>query len=113
MKFFSIILGFSLCIFGIGIIHDPIFHDKKHNFIYDFTEVKLPFGVFLILLGIGFLYCSFRKKPGGSMPGFLICPICRKPFDRNDIYENRCPTCGTDLEVLAGCYERHPELKDK
>jgi len=47
--------GFSLCIFGIGIIHDPIFHYKKHNFIYDFKKVKLPFGVFLILFGVGFL----------------------------------------------------------
>lgn len=113
MQFSYIVLGFFLAILGVGVIFHPIFHDKKHNFIFDFTEVKWPFGVFLTLLGVGFLYFSFRKRPNGSIPGFFICPACRTPYDKKDIHENQCPTCGAGLENLAGFYERHPEFKDK
>lgn len=113
MNFFYIFIGLSLAIFGIGIIYDPIFHDTKHNFIHDFTEVKWPFGVLLILIGIGFLYFSLRKGAGGSISEFLICPTCRKSYDRKELSENRCSTCDIDLEKLDGFYERHPELKEK
>ena len=113
MNFFYILIGISLAIFGIGILYDPIFHDTKHNFIHDFTEVKWPFGVFLTLLGFSFLYFSLRKRPDSSASGFLICSSCRHPIDKKNITENLCPTCGADLEELDGFYERHPELKEK
>ena len=113
MIFFYIILGLSLAIFGIGIIYDPTFHDTKHNFIYDFSDVKWPLGIFLTLLGVAFLYFSLRRKPNGSISGFLICPLCRKPHEIKNSSENRCSSCGTDLEELDGFYERHPEIKEK
>jgi len=111
VNFFYIILGCSLTILGIGIIYDPIFHDTKHNYIYDFSEIKWPFGIFLTLLGIGFLYFSLRKRSKASNSDFLICPTCLKPFESKNIDEERCTTCGIDLENLKGFYERHPELR--
>jgi len=113
LKFFYTIIGCSLTIFGIQIIYDPIFHDTKHNYTFDFSEVKWPFGILLTLLGIGFLYFTFRKRFEESNSDFLICPTCQKPFDPKDIEENQCTTCGTDLENLNGFFERHPELKEK
>ena len=112
MIFFYIILGLSLAIFGIGIIYDPIFHDTKHNFIYDFSEVKWPLGIFLTLLGVCFLYFSLRRKPNNTASGFRICPICRTTLETINSSENRCSLCGTDLEELDGFYERHPEIKE-
>jgi len=113
MNFFYILIGISLVVFGIGILYDPIFHDTKHNFIHDFTEIRLPFGVFLTLTGLVFLYTSLRKKSISSASGYLICCNCRHLFEKKSIAGNQCPSCGTDLEQLDGFYDRHPELRDK
>jgi hypothetical protein len=111
MNFFYIIIGFSLVIFGVAIIIDPIFHDSKHKFIHDFTEIKWPFGVFLTLLGFIFLYVSFRKKSATGASNILICLGCRHLINKSDFSDKLCPKCGADLEELDGFYERHPELK--
>ena len=42
---------------------------------------------------------------------YLICPKCQKALPYKT--ENRCSTCGGELEDLKGFYERRPELKDK
>lgn len=113
MNFFYILIGISLIVFGIGILYDPIFLDTKHDFIHDFTGVKWPFGLFLTLMGLAFLYVSLRKKSGSSASGYLICYHCRNPIEKKSITENQCPSCGADLEELDGFYDRHPELKEK
>ena len=50
-KIFMIILGISLIGFGLGIILDPDFYDSKHQFHYDFSEIRFPFGGFLVVIG--------------------------------------------------------------
>lgn len=113
MKLFQVLLGILLCVFGASIIYDPIYHDTKHDFSHNFTEIKWPFGLFLIFIGIGFLYSSIRRKTGKISSNFLICANCLKPYDKKDLKNIICPKCGNELEALDGFYERHPEHKDK
>ena len=60
-KIFVFILGASLIVFGIGIIINPDFYDSKHDFHVDFSEIKIPFGLFLCILGAIFIFLTYRK----------------------------------------------------
>ena len=110
-RFFGFILGISLFGFGFGIILNPKFYDSKHAFYYDFTEVRVPFGGLLIIIGILFVWLAVRKKAKEFGDKFLICPKCRTPFNQKDVPEGKCSKCDVELEDLEGFYERHPELK--
>jgi hypothetical protein len=79
-KILMIILGISLFGFGLGIILDPVFYDSKHQFHYDFREIRLPFGGFLVIIGILFLIFALKKKSKELGPKFLICTKCLKPL---------------------------------
>jgi hypothetical protein len=98
MNFFYILIGISLVVFGIGILYDPIFHDTKHGFIHDFTGIKWPFGLFLMLIGLAFLYVSLRKKSVSSASDYLICSHCRNLIEKKSTTKNQCPSCGDDLK---------------
>lgn len=113
MKFFYLVIAFSLVILGIGIIYDPVFYDSKHHFVFDFTEIKWPFGIFLTIIGFCLLYVTLRKRCDNSASDFFICPNCRKSYNKKDVSENKCCICGGDLENLDEFYERHPESEDK
>lgn len=113
MKFFYLVIGFSLVILGIGIIYDPVFYDTRHYFVHDFTEIKWPFGIFLTATGIGLLYVTLIKRCDGSTSDYFFCPNCRKSYYKKDVSENKCLICGGDVEDLGEFYERHSDPKDK
>ena len=110
-KIFMIILGISLFGFGLGIILDPEFYDSKHQFHYDFSEIRFPFGGFLLVIGSLFLIVALKKKSKELGPKFLICANCLKPLFKNTVVNNQCPECEGELEDLEDFYDRHPELK--
>lgn len=65
------------------------------------------FGVLLIVFGTQKIL-SRGKKPDE----YLVCPICQKVVEVRLASDNKCPNCGSDLELLEGFYERHPEFKN-
>ena len=89
----------------------PKFFDTKYGMFHDFSEIKWPFGVGLILAGVIVFVFSFRKSKGRS--GNWMCKSCIKPFNRQNAPDLICPICHNELEELEGFYERYPELKTR
>jgi hypothetical protein len=117
-RHFFILLGIVWGFFGILIIKNPTFYHSRFDYHFDFTQVKWPFGGALIVLGIFFIWSSFRRKTieaeGKAKDDkiVLMCPNCLKPHNKGDCPALKCPECQALLEELSGFYERHPELKD-
>lgn len=65
------------------------------------------FGVVMIVIGIN-KTINRRKKPDQ----YLACPICQTVAEVRLASNNKCSKCGSDLELLEGFYERHPEFKN-
>lgn len=57
-----IILGASLILFGIRILVDPVYFSSKYDKMFDFSEISIPFGIFLISIGGYFIWSSIKKK---------------------------------------------------
>jgi len=65
---YYIIGGISLIFFGFAIIVNPVWYDSIYGMQFDFSGIKWPFGGFLIILGVAFIYSELRKRkkiPGG------------------------------------------------
>ena len=77
----------------------------------DFGEANTLIGCTFIIIGISIFVIALRKKAKEFGDKFLICPTCKKPFNKKDVTNSRCPKCKAELEDLEGFYERHPELK--
>ncbi len=111
-------MGATWGLVGILIIINPSFYSSYLHQYLDFTEIKWPFGGGLIILGASFIWSSFRKeaieaeKKAKEEKKVYMCPRCVKPFRKKDCPALKCPDCGSQLEELAGFYERHPELKE-
>ena len=99
------------------IIINPKFYHSELRYYFDFSEIKWPFGIFLIGLGALFFGSSFRKKSIDAENYYreqervLMCSVCVKPFQKKEVPTLKCPICNENLEELEGFYERHPELK--
>ncbi len=59
---YYIIGGISLILFGSAIIINPVYYDSIYGMHFDFSGIKWPFGGFLIILGVAFIYSEFRKR---------------------------------------------------
>ena len=110
-RFVVILTGLVTAIFGLSIITGPRFYDRLYGRYWDFTEVRIPFGGALIVIGIIFVWSALKKNPKDFEDKFLICPECKTPFNQKDVPDGRCSKCEVELEDLEGYYERHPELK--
>jgi hypothetical protein len=55
-------LGILLIIFGSLIIYQPAFYDRLYGIYFDFTGYNIPLGIFIIIVGIGFIWTSVRGK---------------------------------------------------
>ena len=64
------------------------------------------FGVVMIVYGAKKII-NKGKKPDQ----YLACPVCQTVAEVRLASNNKCPKCGSDLELLEGFYERHPEFK--
>jgi len=60
-------------------------------------------------LGVVVVISSFRKRTVEEEMGVLICPRCRKPYNKKDLQSTDCPECKVPLEQVEGFYDRHPE----
>ena len=110
-------MGFIWGLFGLLIIIDPSFYHSRLDYYFDFTEVKWPFGLCLIVLGGIFIWSAFRKKAIEAEDEYklqqrvVMCPSCVKPFQIKDAPNFKCPICNEELDDLEGFYERHPNLR--
>jgi len=116
---FFAMMGAVWGLVGVMIIINPTFYSSYLHRELNFTDIKVPFGGGLIILGSFFIWLSFRKKTieaekkAKNDKRVLMCQKCVKPFYKKDCPSSRCPECQTTLEELSGFYDRHPELKDK
>ncbi len=107
-KLATIVIGLGCLWYGFNIFKEGWSHLYGYPISRGSGVIVLSFGVVLIFYGC---FRKVRDKRGDEE--FLICPSCQKPFNENDVSENQCPTCETDLEELRGFYQRHPELKEQ
>ena len=113
------LLGCVLIFSGISIWLNPVYYSSRFGLPFDFTGIKWPFGIGLIILGSLFIWSPFRKKSieaekkAKDENRLLMCPNCIKPLYKKDCRDLKCPDCQASLEDLSGFYERHPELKDR
>lgn len=56
------ILGGIMIFSGISIWHDPIVFSSKFRMIIDYTEIRIPICLFLIIMGGLFIWTTFRTK---------------------------------------------------
>ena len=57
-----ILLGGSLFILGFAIVVNPRFYDFIYNYYFDFTGYNIPLGIFIIVVGILFIWTSLKKR---------------------------------------------------
>lgn len=63
--------------------------------------------IFVVVLFGMFIYQALSKEKE------LICPCCEHAFIcYKDLYECKCPKCGSLGEDVKGFYKRHPEWKN-
>lgn len=60
-KFFQTLLGIWLIIWGVIIIRDPKFNSARFYYI-DFTGYNVPLGIFLIVIGMSFIWLILKKR---------------------------------------------------
>ena len=61
-RIFFALMGAVWGLLGVLIIISPTFYSSYFNRELNFTDIKWPFGGGLIILGILFIWSSFRKK---------------------------------------------------
>ncbi len=113
-KIFGYLFGVTLFLSGLGVFFYPKFYDRRHGYLLDFTDIRIPFSFTLMILGIFFIITAIKNKSKFSKEKFLICHECKKSFyetDAKEKFNNLCPVCNVELEELEGFYQRHPELK--
>lgn len=59
-KIFQALLGICLIIFGMIIIRQPKFYSARFYYI-DFTGYNVPLGIFIITVGLCFIWLLFKR----------------------------------------------------
>jgi len=111
-RLFFFLMGIIWGAFGLLVIIDPTFYDPDLGFFFDFTGYNVPFGIFIVVVGIIFIVVGLRRKASDFEEVFLICPKCEKSYRKSEVPEMQCPSCKTGLEKLKGYYN-HKEEKEK
>ena len=110
MKFISGILGVALILAGLSVLVAPVYYHHSYRVYIDFSNIKWPYSIVSISVGILCLYLTFSKKPDNALP--WICSKCEKiAYIKSTNKNNVCKLCGSNLEKLKGFYERHPGRK--
>ena len=107
MLFMTRIAGVALFLFGALVT----FERKLPYWGYevDYGEYHWVIGIAMSCLGVSIVISSFRKRTIEEETGTLICPSCRKPYNKQDLQSTDCPECKVPLEQVEGFYDRHPE----
>jgi uncharacterized membrane protein len=61
-KAISIFLGFILIYLGIEILFDPRVYNPVYTYNFDFTGYNIPLGIFMIVVGIAFIWTTVKGK---------------------------------------------------
>lgn len=56
------ILGFALVFWGVRIWLNPMQYSSKYHWIFDYSEIRVSFSGMLIIVGILFLWTTYRKE---------------------------------------------------
>ncbi len=56
------LLGGILIFSGISIWFDPKYYSSRFQMTFDYTEIRVPVCLFLIIFGGLFIWTTFRKK---------------------------------------------------
>jgi len=59
----SLLTGIVIISGGILIILKPIYYSLQYHRYMDFTEIRIPFGMGWIIMGVLCIYFGFRKPP--------------------------------------------------
>jgi len=104
-------MGVVWGLFGFSIIVNPAFYDSELGFFFDFTSIRWPFGIFIVVVGILITVVALKRKASDFKEEYLICPKCEKAYRKSEVPEMQCPSCKVGLEKLKGYYN-HKEEKD-
>jgi hypothetical protein len=55
-------LGVVLILIGISLWINPQHYSTKYGVTFNFTDINIPCGFFLVALGVGFIWTTYRKK---------------------------------------------------
>lgn len=58
----GVFLGLVLIILGAMLIIQPVFYDRLMEYTFDLRGYNIPLGIFMVILGIGFIWTSVRGK---------------------------------------------------
>ena len=105
-------MGVIWGVFGLLTILDPGFYDPRLGFYFDFSGYNVPFGIFIVAVGILFILVALRRKGPVVKEEFLICPKCEKSYRKNDVPDMQCPVCKVGLENIKGYYDKEQKEKE-
>ena len=57
----NILFGILLILFGVIIILNPSFYDPVYDYKFDFSDIKWPLGILLILFGLAWTILALKK----------------------------------------------------
>lgn len=57
-----ILFGLLVIILGTAITLDPTVYNPILEYSFDFAGYNIPLGIFMIIIGLGFVWTSFRGK---------------------------------------------------
>ena len=107
MRYWTFVSGVVVVIWGIWTVFE-----RRHpywGYYIDLGEYHWVIGIAMSCLGVSIVISSFRKRTIEEETGTLICPSCRKPYNKQDLQSTDCPECNVPLEQVEGFYDRHPE----
>ena len=57
-----VLIGFIMVILGLGILFEPRFYSFRYNYHFDLTGYNIPLGIFIIVVGILFIWRTLKKE---------------------------------------------------
>jgi len=108
-KVFFILLGIVCSFFGVLILIKPTYYDSQLGFYFDFTRIRWPFGIFIVVVGILITVVALKRKASDFEEEFFICPKCEKSYRKSEVPGMQCPDCKVELEKLKGYYDSKKE----
>jgi uncharacterized membrane protein len=58
----NIVLGILLIVFGIEIYINPVYYSSKYSMTLDYSNIKVPFSIVLVFLGIALLWAHWKDN---------------------------------------------------
>ena len=89
-------LGVVLILGSIALWFNPIFDSGQYLMTFDFTEIKIPVCLFLIISGVLCIKSSFSSIHA-KRHREVICENCNTKYNAKNVLINICPKCNGKL----------------